>query len=102
MLSSCRNSPDIPLTPVLTFNQNVSSIVLNNCATAGCHDGSEERQLVTYIDVMHFVQAGKPYQSKLFTAITSLGSNQMPPKGLMSDDQIKTIYIWILQGAKEN
>jgi hypothetical protein len=102
-LSCCRNSPDVPLTPVLTFNQDVQSIILNNCATTGCHDRSGEgRRLVTYAEVMHYVTPDKPYQSKLFNVITRLSFNRMPPKGLMSDEQIKVIYIWVLQGAKEN
>jgi hypothetical protein len=103
LLAGCRHSPDVPLTPLLTFDQDVSAITLNNCATVGCHDGSSRRrQLVTYTEVMQYVTPGKPYQSKLFTAITRLGGKKMPPQGPLSDDQIKAIYIWILQGAKEN
>jgi len=100
----CRHSPEIPLSPVLTFNEDVKSIILNNCAIAGCHDGGRggRRKLVSYAEVMEYVSAGKPFDSKLYNSITNLTFNRMPPRGTMADEQIKVIYIWILQGAKEN
>jgi len=101
--SGCRHNPNIPESPIFTFDNDVSSITLNNCATVGCHDGtSERRRLQTYSDVMHYVSPGKPYSSKLFTTIIKLSGNKMPPNGPLSDPQIRTIYVWILQGAKEN
>jgi hypothetical protein len=101
--SSCRHNPDIPVSPIFTFNQDVSSITLNNCATVGCHDGSSKRKpLITYTDVMNYVTPGKPYDSKLFTVIIKLSGNKMPPTGTLADEQIKSVYLWILQGAKEN
>jgi len=103
ILLSCRHDPEIPISPVFTFDKDVSAITLNNCATIGCHDGtSKRRPLITYADVMHYVSAGKPYDSKLFTEIIKLSGSKMPPAGPLSDPQIKTIYVWILQGSKEN
>jgi len=103
VLFGCRHEPVIPVSPIFTFDKDVSAITLNNCATAGCHDGSSRRRtLITYSDVMHYVSPGKPYDSKLFTTIIKLSGNKMPPNGPLSDPQIKTIYVWILQGAKEN
>ncbi len=100
----CRHSPDIPTSPIFTFNKDINTITLNNCATAGCHDGSTERKpLITYSNLMHYVTPGKPYSSKLFTTIITLtGDKKMPPRAPLADQQIKAIYIWILQGAKEN
>jgi hypothetical protein len=100
----CRHSPDVPVSPIFTFDKDVASITLNNCATAGCHDkpNDERRPLVTYADVMHYVKAGKPYDSKLFKSMIKLSGNRMPPQGLLTDQQIKSVYIWILQGAREN
>jgi hypothetical protein len=102
---ACRHAPTIPTSPVLTYNQDVTTIILNNCATAGCHDGGGrggKRRLVSYTDVMQYVSAGKPFDSKLYNSITNLSFNRMPPQGKMANEQIKVIYIWILQGAKEN
>jgi hypothetical protein len=103
VMASCRHTPEVPVSPVFTYNKDISAITLNNCATSGCHDGtSRKRALLSYSDVMHYVTPGKPYDSKLFTAIIKLTGNKMPPQGPLTDEQIKTIYVWILQGAKEN
>jgi hypothetical protein len=103
LLGGCRHNPDIPVSPILTFEKDISTITLNNCATSGCHDGSSKRRrLVTYTEVMHYVSAGKPYSSELFTTVIKLSGDKMPPNGPLSDAQIKSMYIWILQGAKEN
>ena len=100
----CRHTPDIPVSPIFTFDKDISTITLNNCATAGCHDGTTERRpLITYTDLLHYVTPGKPYSSKLFTTIITLtGDKKMPPRGTLADQQIKAVYVWILQGAKEN
>jgi hypothetical protein len=50
---------------------------------------------------MRHVVPGKPYQSSLFNVMVNLTYNRMPPEGNLPDDQIKKVYIWILQGAKE-
>ncbi len=101
--AGCRHNPDIPVSPIFTFDKDVRTITLNNCATVGCHDGSSRRRpLITYAEVLHYVTPGKPYSSGLFTTIIKLGEGKMPPRGLLADEQIKSVYIWILQGAKEN
>lgn len=98
----CRHDPDIPASPILTYENDISSIISNNCATAGCHDGGgRKRALTTYSEVMHYVSSGKPYSSELFNAMVKLSGDKMPPQGPLSDLQIRSIYIWILQGAKE-
>jgi hypothetical protein len=102
-INSCRHNPDIPVSPIFTFTKDISTITLNNCATTGCHDGSGKRRpLISYSDVMHYVTPGKPYNSKLFKVIIKLSGDKMPPTGTLADGEIKSVYIWILQGAKEN
>jgi len=103
VMFNCRHDPEVPVSPIFTFDKDISSITSNNCATTGCHDGtSNRRPLKTYTDLMHYVSPGKPYDSKLFTTIIKLSGDKMPPNGALSDPQIKAIYIWILQGSKEN
>jgi hypothetical protein len=101
--SGCIHDPVIQDSPLLTFEANVKAITLNNCARSGCHDGNEEDPtLITYNDVMSQVKPGDPKGSELYKVITKLsGEKAMPPDGPLSDQQIQTIYIWILQGAKE-
>jgi hypothetical protein len=101
--SSCRHDPDIPLSPILTYDADIKTIISNNCAISGCHDGNGRKQkLTSYSQVLHYVTPGKPYQSNLFTSMVQLTGNKMPPTGQLADVQIRAVYIWILQGAKEN
>ena len=101
--AACTHDPVIPDSPLLTFEGNVKAITLNSCAQPGCHDGKgEDPTLITYSDVMGHVKSGDPRGSQLYKVITKLaGENAMPPEGPLSDEQIRTIYIWILQGANE-
>jgi hypothetical protein len=99
----CSQEPVVPRTPVLTFENDIQPIMLNNCARAGCHAaGGESPTLLSYSDVMGQVKAGDPKGSKLFRVTTNLTPGVgMPPDGLLADPQINLIYVWILQGAKE-
>lgn len=99
----CQHDPVVPSTPVVTFENDIQPITLNNCARSQCHAGSaEDPALVTYQDVMGLVKSGDPKASKLFRTITNLTPGiAMPPDGPLADQQINLIYIWILQGAKE-
>lgn len=102
LVIGCTHDPVVPDSPTLTFEADVKSITLNNCARAGCHDGKEEDPtLLTFADVSGQVKAGDPEGSKLYKVITKLSGEAMPPEGPLSDEQIRTIYIWILQGANE-
>lgn len=103
LTSACNHDPVVPQSPQLTFENDIKAITLNNCAQTGCHDGhGEDPTLITYNDVMGIVKAGDANKSKLFKVITKLwGESAMPPSGTLSEDQIRTVYVWILQGAKE-
>ncbi len=103
LVTSCAHDPEVPLTPVLTFETDVKPIIVNGCARAGCHDGTgEDPTLKNYGQVMSQVTAGEPTKSKLYKVMTKLwGGSAMPPDGPLSNDQVRTVYVWILQGAKE-
>lgn len=102
VMNACHHDPVIPTTPV-TFEGDVKPIILNSCARTGCHvAGGEDPRLTSYKEVMEIVKAGKPQDSKLYEVITALsGEDAMPPDGPLSNEQLRLIYIWILQGAKE-
>ena len=102
VLANCRHDAEIPATPILTFENDIKPIILNGCARSGCHNGSGESPTLTnYEQVMGIVKSGEPHKSKLYKVITKLWSGNMPPEGPLADEQIKNIYIWISQGAKE-
>lgn len=107
LVLSCKHEPTIPSTPV-SFSNDVLPIVAGNCQMPGCHGpiDHEEFKLVDYNDFMKddLIVPLKPHSSKIYEAILSSGENQMPrpPYARLTNEQIKTIYTWILQGAPNN
>lgn len=107
LLSRCTHDPLTPLedAPAMSFKDDVQPLIISNCTQSGCHGGNGgEFQLITYTDVMRKVSSGKPHGSKLYKVIAANAIGVMPPKPNrhMTDVEIKTIYLWIEQGANNN
>jgi hypothetical protein len=105
IISSCRHKPVIPASPSISYANEIQPIILGSCALSGCHDSHSRRKALTnYSEVMSYVSAGNALNSKLYKTIVSIGpgSGQMPIDQPLSEDQIKLIYVWIMQGAKNN
>lgn len=83
----------------------VQTIIHEYCATSNCHGGPITPKLDTYAEIMKYVSAGNPGNSKLWQFLTTNDyDNAMPPVNSnhemgFSDKSI--IYNWILNGAKE-
>ncbi len=95
--------------PDISFNQKVMPIIASNCTASGCHgnENTEEFTLLTYDDVIKHgdVSAGDANGSKLYQVITSPIDGKVmpePPNPPLTDEQTAQIYLWILQGAKNN
>lgn len=110
-LSSCITQQVDPTAdlPNISYQTDISPIISANCAYSGCHDGggNELFSLATYDELIRHsgVKAGKPHDSRLYDVIRQYtGESAMPPSPNepLSDEQIATIYVWILQGAKNN
>lgn len=101
ILCSCTHEPVIPSSPEISFSQQVKPIFVSNCGR--CHDG-RELSLTSYSGIRAHVSPGDAKNSELFKAITTLWGpgGAMPPDGPLSDQQINLIYVWIMQGAKNN
>jgi hypothetical protein len=103
----CTTNPDMTGVPEVSFKNDVQRILSANCNFEGCHGGQgEEESLVGYDNVMSFgeIKAGNAHGSKLYRLITGRSGPKMPPSGYneVSSSNIKTLYIWIEQGAKNN
>jgi hypothetical protein len=105
---SCTHEPVIPDTPV-TFSHDVYPIILSGCVHSGCHDtigGPDAAPMIDYASTVSIdrIIPGDPKASKLYQNIISTGDDRMPkvPYAPLSDRQIRLIYIWIAQGAKDN
>jgi uncharacterized membrane protein len=98
---SCKHETVIPEQKVC-FTADVQPIINANCANTGCHDAithEEGIDLSSYNGIMKEVSAGKPYDSELYDIIRS-GEMPPSPRTALNSDQMKLIYVWILQGAK--
>ncbi len=106
---SCRHQAIIPDLPEVSFKKEIHPIIKSNCASSGCHDSLNGERLIleTYVEVMNIVKSGDARNSELYQVIAGKGlSTVMPPvssaQGPLTDAQIKEIYLWIMQGAKNN
>lgn len=103
----CKHEPVLPEQEV-SFSQDILPIMQMGCQHAGCHGDTLNTQpsLTTYEEVMEFgdVKPGKPLDSELYEVITDTDPEDRMPKDMapLNDRNIKLIYIWIAQGAKDN
>ena len=102
--SSCRHDPiGTESLPSVCFTTDVLPIIQSNCAKSGCHHGlgDEVGDLRTAAVIRSIVSPGKPYDSRLYSAITDTWGDLMPPapNAPLSRDARTTIFVWILQGA---
>ncbi|MFM2156385.1 MAG: hypothetical protein RL516_1134 [Bacteroidota bacterium] len=107
-INSCTTNPDLTGVPEVSFKNDVQRVLSANCNFEGCHGGGghHEGALDTYEGVMSFgeIKAGDAHSSKLYRLITGRSGPKMPPSGYnkVASSDIKTIFIWIEQGAKNN
>jgi hypothetical protein len=110
---SCRHEPDLSLFPRVVYRPaqgdtvsiGVKPILDANCATPGCHVYNGGMfSLESYDDIMKGdrIFPGSANKSEIYRCIANRNNSMMPPSGPMSDEAIKSIYLWIEQGAKEN
>ncbi len=103
---SCKHEPDLSGIPEISFANDIQAIISGNCAMNGCHanDAQSEFPLTSYNDVMNHgeVKPGNAHDSKIYEVLLENGDDKMPPNGNLTEIQIKKIYLWIEQGAKDN
>ena len=106
--SSCKHELDTPASPEISFGTDVRTIISGNCTFSGCHgvENFTRFQLLSYDDVIKNggIGRGDATKTKLYKSITGKGSDIMPPspRSPLSDLHIKTILLWMKQGAKNN
>lgn len=109
LIISCKDEVIIPDTPVVKFSDDIQPIIVGNCTASGCHGNlnPQEFLLYSYDDVMKHgnVKAKDAKGSLLYQVIVSnVESQKMPrqPNPDLTEKQIELIYLWIMQGAKNN
>lgn len=112
IFTSCGHKTDLTGLKEISFTNDIQPVISANCAQSGCHSnnsggGRELFSLTNYNDVINNaeVRPGNAKGSKLYEVISNqLFVEIMPPSPNppLTDDQIKLIYLWIEQGAKNN
>ena len=104
----CKHEPVLPAQEV-SFSQDIMPIIQMGCQHEGCHGDSlnPEFPLTSYEEVMEEgdIKPGDPEDSDLYERITETDDDKRmprPPYAPLNDRNIKLIYIWIAQGAKNN
>jgi Planctomycete cytochrome C len=95
----------------ISFQQDILPILVNNCATPGCHSGKAPSGDLNLESAHAHVQLSKsgsgylnpsnPTSSVLYSQLVSI-SQPMPPTGQLSTCTIQLIEQWMSQGAKDN
>ncbi len=105
-IAGCKHDPDLENIKEITFSGDAQRIIVNSCATVGCHAAdSRLSSLSNYTDIIKngAIKPGDPRGSKLYQLITHRSFQVMPPApATVSNDDVTKIYLWILAGAKNN
>jgi uncharacterized membrane protein len=107
IIQSCRTEPDLTGVPDVKFSTDIQRILSAKCNFSGCHAANGSYgSLATYDAVISRgeIIGGDARKSKLYRMITKRDFEFMPPKNYteVSSDELKLIYLWIEQGAKNN
>ncbi len=87
----------------ICFNTQILPLIVNNCATSGCHDATsrvEGLNLTTYSAIRRMVNP-TTMKGSLLSVAQSTGRNRMPPPPMapMDTAAINLIKKWMTQGA---
>jgi hypothetical protein len=108
LLWSCTHEGNVDDVREIHFSSDIQPLIAANCSQAGCHSstGDGEFSLIGYDNVIENgdVKAGDAHGSKLYKVVSNNDDDIMPPAPAdpLNTDQIKLLYIWIEQGAKNN
>ena len=113
-MTACIHKTDLSSIKAVSFSGDIQPILAGNCSMSGCHSddhgsgsgGHELFPLSTYSEVMDHgeIKSGNARSSKLYRVVTNREGGIMPPspRPILTEDQMKQIYLWIEQGAKDN
>ena len=80
---------------MITYKENVKSIIDQSCATSGCHNASTNSGNLT---LENYTQVKDAFQNRNALGRMESTSNPMPPTGNLPSTTISTIKKWKEQG----
>ena len=106
LMMACKHEIPQNPGPEVCFETDVLPIFQSNCAKSGCHDAitrADGYRLDTYNHIIaKGVRPGDPSDSEIYEVLLEDGNDRMPPppNQPLTGSQIKLIYDWIKQGAR--
>lgn len=91
--------------PRACFERDILPVLQGSCGISDCHDAitaEGERIFTDYNHAMNDVVAGDPMESDLYQKLVESNPNDImppPPNAPLPQEQIDSIYNWILYGA---
>lgn len=80
------------ITTGVSYNATIKSIIANSCATTGCHNGTQNPDLRTLVNI----------QSRADRIKARTQAKTMPKGGSLTQQQIDAIACWVDDGALDN
>ena len=92
--NGCQSAETVEIKSGVSYQNEVASIISQNCATSGCHNGSRSPNLSMLTSIQ--INASR-------VNIRTLGRS-MPPRSRtpLTDEQIQLINCWVNDGALDN
>jgi mono/diheme cytochrome c family protein len=101
----------IPCDPdTVYFENTILPLLQSSCGIAGCHDPSSAQDDVILTDYASIIETGDvdpfdPDGSDLYEVLVEDDPDKImppPPRNPLTNDQIQSVYSWIIQGALNN
>jgi hypothetical protein len=89
---------DCTTASAVSYEEDIQTIIINNCALPGCHNGSSS--LPNWTDYETLAEHGAEVQRRITLPLSD--PDKMPKTGEISPDEREKLYCWIEQGALNN
>lgn len=90
--AGCETTETVQILSGVSYNNSIKTIIANNCAVSGCHNGSISPDLRTFSTI----------QARASSIKSRTGNKSMPKGSSLSDEQIELIACWVNDGAQNN
>ena len=90
--AGCETTQQVDVLSGVSLASEISPIIQNNCAVAGCHNGSQAPNL----------SAASGIIGSASSILSRTSAGTMPPSGKLPDNQIALIECWVNDGAPGN
>ncbi len=102
---SCKHTElDVSKYPEVCFDNQILPVFKASCGMSGCHNSTSAEAgyiLTDYQNILNGVIPYKPFESEVYTILSSNWVHPMPPENPLPQEIRTLIRLWIEQGAME-